>query len=239
MVKTFILDASYIPSRSMMDVLQPGDFVLVNKFLYGPRTPPALSGAYGPLPTVRLPALRDPRRGDILVFWFPSEIGPGTFRPARHYVKRCIAVPGDTLVVDAGIVSVNGRTVVSLEGDTLTRMDVVIPRPGELITTDAGAHDTLGELVDRDREVSAEAAGSPGNATARGTAHMLVNEFYFVLGDRTSLSVDSRHWGFIPRAWVIGTPIAVYWSVEPGAARAGFWSWLQGVRWSRIGQLVR
>jgi signal peptidase I len=71
------------------------------------------------------------------------------------------------------------------------------------------------------------------------TAHTLTNEFYFLLGDRTSLSVDSRHWGLIPRAWVIGTPIAVYWSVEPGSADGGLSSRLQGIRWSRLGHLVR
>jgi signal peptidase I len=63
LVKTFILDASYIPSRSMMDVLQPGDFVLVNKFLYGARTPPALSGDYGPLPTFDFPRCAIPGEG--------------------------------------------------------------------------------------------------------------------------------------------------------------------------------
>jgi signal peptidase I len=67
----------------------------------------------------------------------------------------------------------------------------------------------------------------------------VANEFYFVLGDRTSLSLDSRHWGLIPRAWVIGSPIAVYWSAEPGSPEGGFARRLRGVRWSRIGHLVR
>ena len=260
LVKTFILDASHISSRSMMDALQPGDYVLVNKFLYGARTPPSLSGDYGPLPSVQLPALRDPRRGDILLFWFPSGTGFESFRSARQFVKRCVAVPGDTLIIDRGSVQVNGRTAVVLDGDTVTHLSFTLPRPGEVVTVDARSPAILRELVQRDRDLSDEeprggerggenvqedAISTPTNPAAdtgtmtASTSHIVVNEFYFLLGDRTSLSVDSRHWGLIPRAWVIGTPIAVYWSVEPGSADGGLSSRLHGIRWLRLGHLVR
>jgi len=235
LVKTFILDASYIPSRSMMDVLQPGDYVLVNKFMYGARTPPALSGDYGPLPDIRLPALRDPRRGDILVFLFPAGTGPGSVRSATQFVKRCVAVPGDTLAIGRGDVRVNGRVVARLESDTATLADVVIPRPGETIAVDDRTPLILREMAGRDRGL----AGGEEQAATAAASHTVVNEFYFLLGDRTSLSVDSRHWGLIPRAWVVGTPIVVYWSVDPGAASGGLPARLRGIRWSRLGHLVR
>jgi len=235
LVKTFILDASYIPSRSMMDVLQPGDYVLVNKFMYGARTPPALSGDYGPLPDIRLPALRDPRRGDILVFLFPAGTGPGSVRSATQFVKRCVAVPGDTLAIGRGDVRVNGRVVARLESDMTTLVDVVIPRPGETIAVDDRTPLILREMAGRDRGL----AGGEEQAATAAASHTVVNEFYFLLGDRTSLSVDSRHWGLIPRAWVIGTPIVVYWSVDPGAASGGLPARLRGIRWSRLGHLVR
>lgn len=235
LVKTFIMDASYIPSRSMMDVLQPGDFVLVNKFLYGARTPAALSGDDGPLPDIRFPPLRDPRRGDVLLFLLPAATGPEGLRSAAQFVKRCVAVPGDTLVIGKGDVRVNGRVVARLESDTTTSVNVVIPRPGETI----GVHDRtpaiLREMAGRDRDL----AGGEDGAADPAAAHTVVNEFYFLLGDRTSLSVDSRHWGLIPRAWVIGTPIAVYWSVDPGSAAGGLSGRLRGIRWSRLGHLVR
>jgi signal peptidase I len=235
LVKVFILDASYIPSRSMMDVLLPGDYVLVNKFLYGARTPPAFSGDDGPLPSLHFPALRNPRRGDILVFWLPSGSGPGSLRSARQFVKRCVAIPGDTLLVEGGSVRVNGLAVAPLEGDTTTRVGFTIPGPGETVRVDDRTPAILRELVLRDRELSGDA---PGADTA-ANIHTVRNEFYFLLGDRTSLSADSRHWGLIPRAWVIGTPIAVYWSVEPESAGTGLRGRLQGIRWSRLGRLVR
>jgi len=239
-VKTFILDASYIPTRSMMDALQPGDFILINKFLYGARTPVEFSGAHGPLPSVQLPALRDPRRGDVFVFWLPFEGGMDRLLQARQYVKRCAAVPGDTLVVEGGSVQVNGRIVARLEGDSVTRMAVVLPRPGETITVDARTPAILRELVVRDRELSARESGSAqGAGETRSASHVVMNEFYFLLGDRPSLSVDSRHWGLIPRAWIIGTPITVYWSVEPESAHGGIGARVKGIRWSRVGHLVR
>ncbi len=235
LVKTFILDASYIPSRSMMDALEPGDFVLVNKFQYGARTPAALSGDYGPLPDIRLPALRDPRRGDILLFLLPAGTGPESFRSAAQFVKRCVAVPGDTVAIGRGDVRVNGRVVARLENDTTRLVDLVIPRPGETITMDDRTPVILREMAGRDRGLT----GEEEHAANAATSHTVVNEFYFLLGDRTSLSVDSRHWGLIPRAWVIGTPIVVYWSVDPGAATSGLSGRLRGVRWSRLGHLVR
>lgn len=247
LVKTFILDASQIPTRSMTDVLQPGDFVLVNKFLYGARTPPSLSGDHGPLPSVRFPAVRDPRRGDILMFWLPTRPGPEGFRSACQYVKRCIAGPGDTLVIAAGLVWVNGRALARLEGDTTTRLDVILPRPGETFMLDAKTPELLRGVAARDREISGaeseewerDTAGTRETGMAAAAhVHTVMNEFYYLLGDRTSLSVDSRHWGLIPRAWVIGTPIAVYWSADPESANGGFWSRMRGIRWSRIGRLI-
>ena len=260
LVKTFILDASYIPSRSMTDVLLPGDYVLVNKFLYGARTPLLLSGDHGPLPVVQFPALRDPRRGDILLFWLPSGTGPGGFGATRQFVKRCVAVPGDTLLIAGGEVRVNGRLAARLEGDTVTSMDIVLPRRGDTVVIGAGVPAILRGLVVRDRLLqgagqrdgggglgrrSRDHEGQVSDSAAQPAAgdpadtHTVANEFYFVLGDRTSLSLDSRHWGLIPRAWVIGAPIAVYWSAEPGSPEGGFPGRLRGVRWSRIGHLVR
>ena len=76
-----------------MDTLLVGDFLFVNKFEYGPKIP---------FTHVRLPGLREPKHGDVIVFQFPQD-------PSKDYIKRCIAVGGQTLEVEDKRVKVDGN----------------------------------------------------------------------------------------------------------------------------------
>jgi signal peptidase I len=80
-VRTFFVQAFRIPSESMEDTLLVGDFLFANKLLYGPKLP---------LLDVRLPAIRDPKPGDIIIFKYPGD-------PKMDYIKRCVAVEGQTV----------------------------------------------------------------------------------------------------------------------------------------------
>ncbi len=80
-VRTFFVQAFRIPSESMEDTLLVGDFLFANKLLYGPKLP---------LIDVRLPAIRDPEPGDIIIFKYPGD-------PKMDYIKRCVAVEGQTV----------------------------------------------------------------------------------------------------------------------------------------------
>jgi len=98
----------------MERVLAAGDFVLVSKLHYGPRTPerPRLPLTEVRVPGLRLPAVRFPgfdrvRRGDVAVFYHPAEPGPVELR--TPYVKRVIGLPGDTVVIRRKQVFVNGQ----------------------------------------------------------------------------------------------------------------------------------
>jgi signal peptidase I len=90
------VQAFTIPSGSMMDTLLVGDYILVNKFLYGPELPFTES---------RLPGLRSPHRGDIIVFKYPQD-------EKRDFIKRIIGTPGDTVQVRGEQVLVNGAALV-------------------------------------------------------------------------------------------------------------------------------
>ena len=92
-IRTLVVQAFTIPSGSMMDTLLVGDYILVNKFLYGPEIP---------FTEVRLPGFRDPRRGDIVVFKYPND-------ESRDFIKRIVAVEGDTVQVQDNRVILNGR----------------------------------------------------------------------------------------------------------------------------------
>jgi signal peptidase I len=98
-IKTSIVEAYKIPSKSMEDTLLVGDFLLANKFLYGSRLP---------LVGVRLPAIRDPEPGDVVIFKFPRD-------SSTNYIKRCVAVGGQVVEVKNKILYVDGEKFVNTD----------------------------------------------------------------------------------------------------------------------------
>ena len=92
-IRSLVVQAFTIPSGPMMDTLLVGDYILVNKFLYGPELP---------LTELHLPALRDPRRGDIIVFKYPQD-------EKRDFIKRIVATPGERVQIRGHQVLVNGK----------------------------------------------------------------------------------------------------------------------------------
>ena len=107
---TFIIQNTRIPTGSMEDTILVGDFVLVNKFIYGSTSPKYIPFTETQLPYFTLPAIKDPERTEIVVFEYPgdrdqlqaSELGV-------NYVKRCIGTPGDTIQIIDKVVFVNGK----------------------------------------------------------------------------------------------------------------------------------
>ena len=94
-IRTLVVQAFTIPSGSLMDTLLVGDYILVNKFLYGPEIP---------FTDVHLPGLRAPHRGDIIVFKYPQD-------ERRDFIKRIIGTPGDQILIRGHQVFVNGAPV--------------------------------------------------------------------------------------------------------------------------------
>ncbi len=94
-IRSLVVQAFTIPSGSMMDTLLVGDYILVNKFLYGPELP---------LTELHLPAFRDPRRGDIIVFKYPQD-------EKRDFIKRIVATPGERVQIRGHQVLVNGKAL--------------------------------------------------------------------------------------------------------------------------------
>ena len=100
-IRTFVIQAFKIPSGSMLSTLQIGDHILVNKFLLG--TPVDIP--FTNINLFRMPGLRKPQRGDIIVFKYPED-------PKRDFIKRVVGVEGDIIESIDKNVYVNARRIV-------------------------------------------------------------------------------------------------------------------------------
>jgi signal peptidase I len=185
-VLTFVAQPFRIPSESMERTLLVGDFLLVNKAVYG--TP----GVWHWL----LP-YQQVARGDVIVFHFPLD-------PADHVVKRVVGVPGDRVRLQNGVVSINGHEqsepFAIFEGESPDAFRDQFPA---MLYTDPGV-DTHWWIKMRQYVQNGELVVPPG--------------MYFVLGDNRNHSRDSRYWGFVPRANIVGFPFLIYFSLEEPSA---------------------
>jgi signal peptidase I len=99
-IRGLVIQAFRIPTGSMEDTLLVGDFLFVNKMVYGSEIDIGFGG--NRFLYYRFPAIRDPRPGDIIVFRYPDD-------PARDFIKRCVAVGGQTVEIRDKVLYVDGR----------------------------------------------------------------------------------------------------------------------------------
>jgi signal peptidase I len=197
-VRTFLVQAFVVPTNSMEKAVLVGDHLLVNKFLYAPHSRFLAS----------LLPYREVRRGDVIVFKFPED-------PSRDFIKRAVALPGDTLEIRDRVVFVNG-----VPEKTLGQTAGVRPSGGD-----------AGETPGRSRRDSVEPMRiPPGN--------------YFALGDNRESSYDSRFWGPVPAENLKGRALLVYWSFGESAHESAnpirrLIDSVRSTHWSRTGLLVR
>jgi len=220
-LRAFLIEAYRIPSGSMIPTLLVGDWLFVNK---------AIFGAHIPFTNSSLPAIRDPRRGDVVVFVSPyqaDEAEKGA-DPTPTLVKRLVGTAGDTLYMRNAILYVNG----------------IAQRQGYGATTQVSPEmaNSIDPLFDWQKKVSLRssrfgAAPSQPNHDNWGPlvvpAHRL-----FMMGDSRYNSKDSRYWGFVPRENVRGKPLFVYYSYNADDSDRPL-PMLTDIRWSRIGHWIK
>jgi len=207
LIRTFLVEAFKIPSGSMENTLQVGDFLLVNKLVYG---------AEVPFTHKRLPRLREPRRGDVIVFEYPVDL-------TKNFVKRLVGLPGDTLEMRNGTLIRNG-VALSERYVEHTEPDI-----------DPGGEDFVWQ---RNYVVRTANAASAYHPSRNNWGPIVVpQEKYFVLGDNRDNSLDSRYWGFVPDSLVKGRPFVIYYSYAPDTVDT--FAWLTHIRWTRLGERIR
>ena len=192
-VRAFFVEAFKIPSGSMERTLLVGDFLLVNKLLYG---------AEIPFTNRQLPAVRAPQRGDVIVFQFPSDL-------SKNFVKRLVGLSGDTLEMREGLLYRNGAP--------LDERYAIHSEPG----LDPSGEDFRWQrnYMVRTAEASEQRQPSRNNW---GPLVVPPGDL-FVLGDNRDNSLDSRYWGFVADSLVRGRPMFVYYSYAPDSAHGFAW----------------
>ncbi len=205
-IRTFAVEAFQIPTASMENTLLVGDFLLVNKVVYGAEIPGT---------ELHLPAFSEPRRGDIVVFEPPIEAG----QPARtNYVKRVVGVPGDTLAMVSGALYRNGRRI----EEPYVKDGI---RSRDLRSSD---FDWQRRFLVRNGRRS-----RPYRPTRDNWGPLVVPDSgYFVMGDNRHNSQDSRYWGYVPAEAIKGKPLVIYYSYD--RRKLTPLRWLTEIRWERL-----
>lgn len=139
-IRTFVVQAFKIPSGSMEDTLLIGDHLLVSKFIYGLEVP------FVEDPLLKI---RDPERGDIIVFEFPEDKDKSYFK-RRDFIKRVIGLPGDTIEIRNKNVYVNGKRYMTPEAVYKDGNITAGPRDNmPLITVPPHSYFVMGDNRDR------------------------------------------------------------------------------------------
>ncbi|WP_428773033.1 signal peptidase I [Vibrio sp.] len=220
-LRTFIYEPFQIPSGSMMPTLLVGDFILVEKYAYGLKDP---------VWQKQLVETGKPERGDIVVFKYPPQ-------PNIDYIKRVVGMPGDTVRYSArkqicikpqGQAKCEPIKLSNVQESEFVQNGIPLMQLDEQLGE--VKHQVLIHPLRRDRvEAYQPRSGVNEWVVPKGQ--------YFVMGDNRDNSADSRYWGFVPEANLVGKAVGIWISFEfERDANSVLPSWIPtGVRFNRIG----
>jgi signal peptidase I len=221
LLRAFLVEAYRIPSGSMIPTLLVGDWLFVNK---------AIFGAHVPFTRTSLPAYREPRRGDVVVFISPYQADEDSAGrdPTPTLVKRLVGTPGDTLYMRNSVLYLNG----------------IAQRQGYGIkaTRDSALGNFVNPAFDWQKKFglkSSRFGSAPAQISLDNWGPLVVPpRKLFMMGDSRYNSKDSRYWGFVPRENVRGKPLFVYYSYNADDSDRPV-PMLTDIRWSRIGHWIK
>lgn len=210
-IRSLLIQAFKIPSGSMEDTLLVGDFLMVNKFIYGTKIPFT--------DRVVLPGIRPPVPGDIVVFKYPLD--------GRDFIKRCVAVEGDTVEVIGQDLYVNGKR----PDEPYAVHKAWEPGQNKDAVRDTWKTDYQEAWEERKfvqlgwmRDNFGPVVVPPGNI--------------FAMGDNRDNSLDSRFWGPLPKDLLRGRALFIYWSWDSENGEP-FWMFWRNIRFQRLGDLIK
>ena len=160
-IRTFVIQPFKIPTTSMYPTLRPKDRIFVNKFIYGAKIP---------FINLRLPKVREPEIGDIIVF-------TSTIEKKKYLVKRLIGKSGDIVEIKNGKIFINGNIV-------------------------------------KNKKINKFFYYNRGEYGLENKQIKVPENHFYVLGDNSSNSMDSRYWGFVPKSKLVGKAFLIHWPLQ-------------------------
>lgn len=234
LLRTFVAEPFVIPSSSMRPGLQPGDFVLVKKFSYGVRTP-IINNVL--IHTGKI------EQGDVVVFNYPPN-------PDINYIKRIVAVGGDTVEYRDKVLKINGKVA----NDTYVGENLFPNDENNAMQVVKQFQETLNnkqfDIYQKEQEPTYSFLGICHNANGTSIPQELCQSFvencehsednsgfickvpqgkYFAMGDNRDNSSDGRYWGFVDDKYIVGKAWFVWFSANG----------ITNINFKRIGTKVR
>lgn len=200
-LRSFIVEPFRIPSNSMMPTLLTGDFILVNKFSYGIRLPVLNNKVFG---------IGQPERGDVVVFRYPKD-------PSIDYIKRVVGLPGDKILYKNKQLYINDVLIKQDFKGTYEGIGSGIMMTGANLLTE--------HLDNADHEILVNS-----RRLMRDMKFEIPKGRYFVMGDNRDNSNDSRFWGTVPEANLVGKAFLIWMNWDSAG---------DGLAWNRIGSQIK
>jgi signal peptidase I len=263
-LNNFVIASFLVPTGSMENEVMTGDLLFVNKFIYGGTSPRNIPFTNVRLPWFRISGFGDVQRGDVIVFVFPGnrdEVAPEDF---TFYLKRCVALPGDTLQVIKRVLYVNGQPAPlprnihfsfprmgnpsnvedsifppGVQWNQENYGPVVIPKKGMTVQINPRTIRAWDTFIRREGHAVAVNGDRIEIDGKQATEYTVQRDYLFGMGDHRDNSLDSRYWGFIPKENLVGTPVLVYWSWNTDIPIYSIFSKLASVRLGRIGTIIK
>lgn len=265
LMHSLILASFIVPTGSMENTVMTGDFLLVHK-LFGPSTPQVIPIFNIPLPYKILPSISEPERGDVIVFVFPGMRDELKSNEFQYYLKRCVAIPGDTVEI------INNKLYVNHKEQPLAKNGIVnysnsirdprdisytfprglnysynnygpirVPKKGDIIQLNALNYIQWETFILREGHEISKLGNIIKIDNKEANKYTVEKDYYFGMGDNRDHSLDSRYWGFIPREHILGSPVICWLSWEMHDEYGNEYSFLKKltkIRWNRIGRTI-
>jgi len=264
-LNSFVLASFEVPTGSMENEIMAGDFLFVNKFIYGGTTPRTIPFTNVRIPWFRVPGFRDVQRGDVVVFEFPGQRDEIQSTEFMFYLKRAVALSGDTVQIRNRVLYVNGTASPIPRNMKFNNFQVmppglpdsrifpkgtpfnednwgplVVPKKGDAIPLTSQNFQQWQTFIGREGHTARMDA--TGNIVIDGipaAKYTVERDYVLGMGDNRDNSLDGRFWGFIPRDNIVGTPMIVYWSWDPDIAITDLVSKLRSIRLGRLGTIIQ